>query len=234
MSQEKSENEIDGISKLEKSTYEYLQDNPDFLVRYPELLVNLRVPDENRGRALSLIERQVEVLRNREQDNERRLGELISTAQENEALSEKLQAFSLRLIAAGDLEDLVTGHLSWFLHGEQIRDVAVLVSVPIMHPPLQVTQEDDSNTLYQDIRQRIAHGNSVCEDRLPKKLLRYLFGSHDAILSCALIPLGLPDTGAIGLMALGAGDHDRFHPDMGTHHLDRLGQLMSAALQRCR
>jgi len=59
----------------------------------------------------------------------------------------------------------------------------------------------------------------------------YLFGLESvAIGSVALAPLGR--SGALGILAIGASDAERFHPGMSTEFLLRIGELVTYALTR--
>jgi uncharacterized protein YigA (DUF484 family) len=59
----------------------------------------------------------------------------------------------------------------------------------------------------------------------------YLFGLESvAIGSVALTPLG--QKGALGILAIGASDAERFHPGMSTEFLLRIGELVTYALMR--
>ncbi|MDH3639189.1 MAG: DUF484 family protein, partial [Gammaproteobacteria bacterium] len=90
---------------------------------------------------------------------------------------------------------------------------------------------DADEPRYRKLYDRVAHGKSVCDDRLSKDLLEFLF-LKDAprIGSCALIPIG--GRKPTGILALGADEVDRFHADLGTLYLDRLGEIVGAALAR--
>jgi uncharacterized protein YigA (DUF484 family) len=61
----------------------------------------------------------------------------------------------------------------------------------------------------------------------------FLFGDEAATVgSVALVPLG--DKGSLGLLAVGSGDVDRFHPGMSTEFLARMGELIADSIQRYR
>ena len=96
-----------GVSKAsldEGSVAEYLQNSPDFFERNAVLLAKLRLPHlRNEGSTVSLVERQIEVLRDRNQVLERKLKELIDVARSNDALAERIHRLSQRLIRAHDL-----------------------------------------------------------------------------------------------------------------------------------
>ncbi|RYG84104.1 DUF484 family protein, partial [bacterium] len=79
----------------------YLRDNPDFFVRNEPLLAHLRLPHARGSAAVSLVERQVEVLREKNQSLEGKLGEFVSVARDNELLGDKVHQFTRRLMGAG-------------------------------------------------------------------------------------------------------------------------------------
>lgn len=84
---------------------EYLLDNPDFFARYPELLLAMRIPHEQRG-AVSLVERRQEMLRSRVTQLEEEITSLLAMASRNEQIYMFNTALSLKLLQAEDLGDL--------------------------------------------------------------------------------------------------------------------------------
>ena len=83
---------------------EYLQTYPDFFERNGALLAKLRLPHlRDAAATVSLVERQVEVLRERNQSLERKLKELVDVARANDALADRIHRLSQRLIRAHDL-----------------------------------------------------------------------------------------------------------------------------------
>src|ERR1017187_7826863 len=87
---------------------EYLQTYPDFFERNGTLLSKLRLPHlRDAGATVSLVERQVEVLRERNQSLERKLKELVDVARANDALADRIHRLSQRLIRARDLLETI-------------------------------------------------------------------------------------------------------------------------------
>ena len=82
---------------------EYLERNPDFFERNPAVLARLRLPHARGGTTISLVERQVEVLRERQAAAEQKLAEFVAVARGNDALAERIQRLSRRLLRAGSL-----------------------------------------------------------------------------------------------------------------------------------
>ena len=94
---------------------QYLQTYPDFFERNSALLARLRLPHvRNSGQTVSLVERQVDVLRERNLGLERKLNELIDVARTNEALTDKIHRFDRRLIRARTMAETITAiEVSW-------------------------------------------------------------------------------------------------------------------------
>src|SRR4030066_2261097 len=84
----------------------YLQDNPQFFEDHLETLVQLPLPHPHGGRTISLSERQLVALREKNKELEKKLHELIEFARENDALQHKVHEFVVALFAARDLATL--------------------------------------------------------------------------------------------------------------------------------
>ena len=84
----------------EESIAAYLQHNPDFFERHQALLARLRLPHVRGGSTISLVERQIEVLREKHASLEGKLAELVQVARGNDAIAEKLHRFTRRLLGA--------------------------------------------------------------------------------------------------------------------------------------
>ena len=86
---------------------DYLRDNPDFFNQHPEVLSELKITHVGDG-AVSLVERQVATLRERNAELRRRLDALMSVAEQNEALLEATQEVIASIAERGSHEDLAT------------------------------------------------------------------------------------------------------------------------------
>ncbi len=228
-----------GVSKPsldEGSVAEFLLNSPDFFERNAVLLAKLRLPHlRNEGSTVSLVERQIEVLRDRNQVLERKLKELIDVARSNDALAERIHRLSQRLIRARDLlqtvnaievslrEDFEARHVVLVLFTEAVR--ALQADAPLF---LRLDSPDSPDmrtfdSLLQSGKPRCGQIRDTQRD--------FLFGTDTvAIGSVALAPLG--PKGNLGLLAVGASDADRFHPGMSTEFLSRIADLVAFALTR--
>lgn len=211
----------------------YLQQNPDFFERHQPLLARLRLPHARSASTISLVERQVEVLRERQTDLESRLAEFVHVARANDVLAEKIQRFTRRLlraptrratieqIEASLREDFDAFHASLLLtqtHGAGLEDVAERF--------LRVLGPDD--VVLKSFEGLFTSGKPRC-GQVRDTQRDFLFGPDASeIGSVALVPIG--DHGAMGLLALGSHDRERFHPGMSTEFLARMSELIADAL----
>ena len=103
----------------DQSVADYLAEHPDFFERHAGLLEQLRVPHRAGRAAVSLVERQVSVLQDKNRALERRLHDLVEVARFNSTLSDKIHALALRLLRADETTgvlaalEAVTGFETW-------------------------------------------------------------------------------------------------------------------------
>src|SRR5215470_193485 len=84
----------------EESVARYLQHNPEFFERHQPLLARLKLPHARTGSTISLVERQVEVLREKQSGVEQKLAEFVRVARANDVIGDKLHKFTRRLVRA--------------------------------------------------------------------------------------------------------------------------------------
>lgn len=219
----------------EAAVASYLSATPEFFDRHAQLLAKIRLPDTRGGAStVSLLERQVEVLRERNRQLERKVKDFVDVARENDALGARVLSMARRLIAAGDeaaviaaieaalREDFEAGQSVLVLTAGQapegVAESRFLRVVPAEHPALRTFE-----TLFNAGKPRCG--------QLRDSQREFLFGADAATVgSVALVPLG--DKGSIGLLACGSHDAQRFNPTMSTDFLAHIGDLIAAALTR--
>lgn len=213
----------------EQQLLELLKDCPDILVRNPALLAQIEVPHET-GKAVSLIERQVGVLRDRLQATDRRLRELMDNARSNQRLADSRHRLAINLLGAHDLDDVISIVLDE-LRNELDADFAVLrlftedADRLAQKPELFVDPASQELTSFATM---LDHRKPVC-GRCTEEQNAYLFGDQaDQVGSAAVIPLVAGEK--LGLLGLGGRDERRFSIAMGTEFLSQVGELVSAAL----
>lgn len=216
----------------EESIAGYLQANPEFFERHSSLLNSLRLPHNAGGMAVSLVERQILVLRQKNLKLEHKLKELVDIARSNDTLAARIHTLAMLMLAARDQAGVIQ------VLEEQLRvsfnaDRAILV---VFDAPadaaaagrfLRVVGRDDSQlapfrTFLQSNAPRCGQIRDAQRD--------FLFGPDNIeIGSAALLPLGAH--AEMGFLAIGSRDARHFHPGMSIDFLTRLGELVSCALR---
>ena len=220
-----------GIAALDDATVaEYLEAVPDFFERQPQLVQRLRLSDaRSGGGTVSLIERQVELLRERNRKLEQRLVEFVENGRANDELAERIHRLCVRLVHSRGLQTAVDA-----LEASLREDFDVKRAVLVLLRPgdaaesafLRVARPDAPEL--RGFEALFNSGRPRC-GQVRDSQREWLFGDGAAaVASVALVPLG--PGGRLGLLALGADDAHRFNPTMSTDFLARIGELVSAAI----
>ncbi len=215
---------------------DWLCGQPDFFDRHADLLSEVRIRHPHGGRAISLVERQVLVLRERNKALETRMAELIRIGQENDAIGTRLQQLTQDLLRTSDQSRLPAVLLEGLLTGFAVPQVAIrLWGIEGLEAPFG----DDVST---EIRRRIDElTKPYCGPNSHPEAAGWLPGAGDETQSMAMLALRIiPEpgqatvagAGAFGLLVLGSPDAARFQAGMGTAFLERIAEIASASLSR--
>lgn len=207
---------------------DFLHANPHFFQQYPDMLESLEVPHPHSGRAISLTERQMVTLREKNKQIEHKLAELIAFGEENDAISEKIHRLSVGLIAAETFQAVV--HLLNF----HLRDDFAVphVALRLWNKPEGIEDLPEFAAVSEELQTFAETLNRPYCGSTSGFGTASWFGEHAPhIRSQALIALR-NGGGTIGMVALGSEETQRFYTDMGTLYLERLGEMVSAALAR--
>lgn len=195
---------------------QYLQDHPRFFEEHTETLVQINLPHPHGGRTISLSERQLVALRDKNKQLEKSLREMTALAKENDALQNKVHEFVVTLFAGRDLDTLceMIPHLF-----RDIFDVphAVLRLWQINPPSAEVLAFSD------------AQAQPVCLHHAAHDTASWFGESTSHLHSYAYLPLHA-GSDTIGLLVLASEDKQRFYPEMGTMFLQRIAEAVSSAL----
>lgn len=218
----------------EDAVHNYLQTNTDFFEHHADLLSSLSLPHVS-GAAVSLVQRQVSVLRQKDLKLERRLKDLIEVAHLNDALGAKMHKLTLHLLAAKDITETLEAIEAALRTGFN-TDLAVLILFgdPSVFEDIKVgrffkpvERETESLKAFSTF----LTGNHPRCGQVRDSQRDFLFGQEtDEVGSAALVPLGRKSE--IGFLAIGSADATRFHPGMSMDFLSRLGDLVAGALKR--
>lgn len=218
----------------EQAVHDYLAVHPDFFENHATLLNSLHLPHATGG-AVSLVERQISVLRQKDMKLEKQLKELIGVARANDLLSAKIHELAMQLLAAPDLKTTIIA-LEEGMRSGFSADQAVLV---VFGDP-GAFEDINAGRFFRVVEKNsealgpfktFLGGSSARCGQIRDAQRDFLFQEDaDEIGSAALVPL---TNGAdIGFLAIGSADADRFHPGMSIDFLTRLGDLVAGALKR--
>ena len=217
----------------EEAVSRYLQENPDYFLHHPDTLAALTLRHHASGQVVSLIERQVQLLRDKDEKLSRQLRELLSIARANDVLSERLHQFAVAMIDSVALDEVLS--TSRDMLRQQFKLEAVVILIKANFDSLRGRPEcvEPGDLRFDGVMQKFAAaGKPLCGDKLDTDTLHYLFGDQAQVIrSSALVLLASGDARAV--LSLGSSDPQRFHPQMGTMYLSKYGELLMAAIGRC-
>ena len=220
-----SKDENEGVTAEQVKTY--LSQHPGFFANHEELLQNLSIPHHS-GSAVSLIEKQLQLYREKNEKQLQQLNLLVQIARENDGLFQKMHKLTLSLMDASDLENTMAS-LQSVLHDEFKAD---FVSLRILQEngdfPLAEVFVAPSDPRLDSFRKVIDSGRPKCGESVSKQGA-FLFGDNgDLIKSSAIIPFAA--SGVSGLLGIGSLDVERFLPTMGQMFLTQIGELVAYRL----
>jgi len=209
----------------------YLRDNPGFFEDYAEMLAQIYIPHPHRGRAIPIAERQILTLREKSKMLEGKLAELIQFGEENDAIGEKMHRLCLALFPAGDQHAMLQA-----LYYNLREDFSVPhAALRLWRSAAGAAAADGPEfaAVSEDLR-RYAAGleHPSCGADANPEVLSWFGDAAAQLRSVACIPLRDEGKASFGVLVLASEDATRFYPEMGTLYLKRLGELLSAALQR--
>ncbi len=211
----------------------FLAQHPDFFDRHATLLGALHLPHvRGDGTTVSLVERQVDVLRERVRESELRLKTLVDNGHANDALAEKIHRLACRLVHARDARLRLASIEASLREDFGAREFVLVLSrrdaalAGLDARCLRFVAADDTGL--RSFESLFSSGKPRC-GRIRDSQRDFLFPAADiAIGSVALVPLG--PGGAQGLLAIASPDVDHFNPTMSTEFLARIGELIAIAL----
>ena len=219
----------DAAAVDEEAVAEYLVDNPEFLLRRPDVLAEVEMPSAS-GDSISLLERQVIALRERNESLQSQLSALLDNANANDLVFSRTTTFTLALMDAADpatldealsrclVEGFDADHAICFIDGwvpsAEFEHLAGVLQGQA--PPLP---------------QLFEHAYPMCAAHRPEEYESLFPGtSLDAVGSIAIVPLR--SEGLNAALAIGSSDPQRFSPDMGKVFLLYIGDVLARMLVR--
>jgi uncharacterized protein len=206
----------------------YLLENPQFFEEHAELLSHVVIPHPHGGRTISITERQMLTLRDKNRQLEGKMGELLQFGEENDVISEKMHRLAVAMVSASTFQAVIHT-LNFHLRDDfEIPQFALR----LWHRPDGIAElpefadvSDELQAFAETLMQPYCGSTSGFETSS-------WFGEGSKhVRSQALIALRTGG-GTMGMIALGSEDGQRFYAGMGTLYLERLGEMASGALAR--
>lgn len=214
----------------EREVVAYLKAHTDFLTRHPDLLETIELRHKA-GSAVSLIEKQVDMLRAKNQRLEDRMERLVETARDNERRTQGVHRLARTLIRAPSLAAVAAGLAKCLREDFGIEEVFVGVmagqfkrhDIDGIHP---LEPDGKLARVFENFfRTRLIECGPIAEDRA-----RLLFPKASApVQSAAIVPLEKEKS--LGMLALGSADPQRFQPRQGKLFLELTADLVAAAIR---
>ena len=238
----------------DREVAEYLLANPDFFAEHAEMLATIRLANPHGKAAVSLQERQMDMLRDKNKHLERRLAELLRYGHENDSIAAKFSRWTTRVMSERDphvrprtcangLRDIFDvpqaalrvwdvaeayAHAEFARHvGEEVRIFANSLATPYC----------GANTGFEAAQwlapavAAVPAAPAVQDENAPAEEAAAPSTGSIALLALR-DPEAVADASAFGLLVMGSPDTRRFHDGMATDFLTQIGALASAALSR--
>ena len=209
----------------------FLVNNPDFFERHAQLLSAVQLSSGHGGRAVSLQERQAEMLRDKIKGLEQRIIEMMRHGQDNSVIADKMQAWTRQLMLAAQPAD-IPGVIA-----AELQKQFLIPQAAIKVWGVDAAHADQAFAMgVSPEAQAFASSLSrpYCGPNTGLEAARWLpdAGSVQSMAVIALRAGAAPE--AFGALVLASSDRERFAADMATDILQRIGELASAALSRLR
>ncbi len=216
------------MSMSPEAVLEFLKSHPEFFEEQAAFFHQVEISHPYSGRTISLAERQMITLREKNRLLEHRLGELLGVGESNDALGARMHQLTVALVGASRLDQIV---------GIVLKSLAEDFSVP--QARLRLWGEGAANLGHDActpvsaelIKEAAGMHHPVTGSVRTGEVAAWFGSEGEEISSMALVPLRFEGQ-TLGLLAMASGDAERFVAGMGTAYIERLGDVIAAALAR--
>lgn len=206
----------------------YLQKHPEFFRDHLDLLESMVIPHPS-GNAVSLISKQLEILRGKHQEKEGQLVDLIEIAKDNDTSINRMHELTLALIEANTVKKLVANLDKVFADCFLTDFTAIRIIKDNVAPPISKIFVKSNNKNLVHFQKEFNSNEPTCGHPTLAQA-KFLFGTKFAteVKSCAIIPMSFAKLD--GLIAIGSRDENRFHYSMGTLFLTQMSEVIGTRL----
>lgn len=212
----------------------WLANSPDFFERHAQLLAAVHLTSPHGNRAVSLQERQAEMLREKIKSLEHRIMDMVRHGNENMVISDRVHRWARAMLLVQSTRALPATLVAELQNQFMVPQVALKVwdvDARYAQEPFAQGVSEDARSFASSLTQ------PYCGMASGLEAVRWLDDPGTA-MSIALIPLrpGAVDSSgpAFGMLVLASPDPQRFESGLATDFLERIAELASAALSRLR
>lgn len=238
----------------------YLEDNPEFFDRKAELLLELTIPHESGG-AISLLERQVAMFRERNLELQNKINDFIFNAEENDALYEKTRLVILELLKTNTLTELSaiieeTLKAEFVAHASRLFFItdnvdSILDGIGVQQEQGETDKQKESSAekkqkirTLETSKARDTLGKlfdkkrTFCCELTPEQAKLLFPDTAKEVLSAAVIPVHLNERLrekkgiSMPILVIGSEKHNHFNSSLDTLFLDFIGEILAAHITR--
>jgi hypothetical protein len=205
----------------------FLRQSPDFFLRHPSALSELNLPHES-GQAISLIERQIDILRERNMTMRRRMNELLQAARSNDEIFAKTRSLNLALLEVNnwpELNEVLATHVL-------VDFEADFVCAHLCKAHLALALDHIQHHNEQMPLQYLRNSSSALCTTLRREELTQMFplSNHEDSGSAAILNLSLIN--GSGALCIGSRDPGRFARDMDTLFVTYIADVVAKVMNR--
>lgn len=211
----------------DQSVLDFLRQSPDFFLRHPSALSELSLPHES-GQAVSLIERQIDILRERNVTMRKRMNELLQAARVNDEIFAKTRSLNLALLEVDSWHELNEVLATHVLVDFEADFVCAHLCSAELALALDHIQHHTNEMPLQHLR---STNNALCLSLRREELTQmFPLSDHDDSGSAAILNLSLVK--GTGALCIGSRDAGRFAKDMDTLFVTYIADIVAKVMNR--
>ena len=211
----------------DESVREYLKQHQDFFERHPDMLDHLHISHSS-GSAVSLVEKQVSVLRERNMEMRKRLNTLTNHARDNDSLYLHTRSLVVALLEATSIDDLAAAFTGAMSTDFGVEHTSFIVFGDPQHGS-KTSRIESHDSAAIEIGSLLKNRKATC-GVLRKPEISYLFPGSEGIGSAAVMPLVAQTE--LGVIAVGSSDANYYTSSMGTLFLNHIAEVLVRLLPR--
>ena len=221
------------MSRFKKKTLtkedvsDYLILNPDFLIENPQVLDSIKIVHDS-GVAVSLIQKQVEILRSNYNSTTNNIMNILEVAKTNEKIFSLTKKLILALINSSKKEDIISITEKTFIEGFKATNCKLLFfdKNTKIFPKSRVKDPSEATRILGNLLK----SGKVYSGPLPLQESNFIFNNRQKIIEAALVPLSTPSF--VGLLALGSDVIGKYNNTQDTLFLDFIAEVISNLIEK--